>query len=97
MITSKAAFAEGIKSGEIKEMTLCEFKVLKDGVFTVSSHKFSGQKRKVASANTVDIQLVNANAEKSNLSWKGDWEFAGHRLTITNEDAILIYVVNPLF
>ena len=98
MISTKADFARKIEDGEIKVMALCEYKVLMDGEFKSAILRTAEVRRRtVLSANETHISLANVNNDVSFLSWDGDWDFSGHRLTITTNEVIAVYVVNPLF
>jgi hypothetical protein len=98
MISTKTDFANRINTGEVKVMALCEYKVLMDGEFkSAILREAESRRRTVISADETHITLANMNNDVSFLSWDGDWEFSGHRLTITTNEVVAVYVVNPLF
>lgn len=94
MVSTKADFARKIDSGEVKVMALCEYKVLMNGEFKSAILRAAESRRRtVLSANETHIALANANNDVSFLPWDGEWDFSGHRLTITTNEVIAVYVM----
>lgn len=89
-------FQQGVATGELKTMTLVEAKDLINGEFVEVGDKFKGVKSDIVSMTVLNLKIKN-RVGVVDLSFRGNWELVGHRLTITDEKSVRVYVVNPLF